>query len=48
MYLSWLWLVTFFSISLIFVMNKHNQKPIEMFNKQDVIVYLSYIEILKN
>ena len=28
-------------------MNKHNQKPIEMFNKQDVTVYLTYIKIFK-
>ena len=29
-------------------MNKHNQKPIEMFNKQDLTVYLTYIKILKD
>ena len=29
-------------------MNKHNQKPTDMFNKQDVIVYLTYIRILKD
>ena len=28
-------------------MNKHNQKPKEMFNKQDVTVYLTYIKIFK-
>ena len=27
-------------------MNKHNQKPTDMFNKQDVTVYLTYIKIL--
>ena len=27
-------------------MNKHNQKPIEMFNKQDVTVYLTYIRTI--
>ena len=27
-------------------MNKHNQKPTGMFNKRDVTVYLTYIEIL--
>ena len=26
-------------------MNKHNQKPTIMFNKQDVTAYLSYIKI---
>ena len=31
-----------------FIMNKHNQKPIDLFNKQDVTVYLTYIEILKD
>ena len=31
-----------------FIMNKHNQKPTEMFNKQDVTVYLTYIKILKD
>ena len=25
-----------------FVMNKHNQKPTDMFNKQDVTVYFIY------
>ena len=29
-------------------MNKHNQEPIDMFNKQDVAVYLTYIKILKD
>ena len=29
-------------------MNKHNQKPIDMFNKQDVTVYLTYIKIFKD
>ena len=29
-------------------MNKHNQKPTEMFNKQDLTVYLTYIKILKD
>ena len=28
-------------------MNKHNQNPLGMFNKQDVTVYLRYIKILK-
>ena len=27
-------------------MNKHNQEPKDMFNKQDVTVYLTYIKIL--
>ena len=27
-------------------MNKHNQKPRDMFNKQDVTAYLTYIIIL--
>ena len=27
-------------------MNKHKQKPTDMFNKQDVTVYLTYIKIL--
>ena len=31
-----------------FLMNKHNQKPTHMFNKQDVSVYLTYIKILKD
>ena len=29
-------------------MNKHNQNPTDMFNKQDVTVYLTYIKILKD
>ena len=29
-------------------MNKHNQKPTDMFNKQDVTVYLTYIKTLKD
>ena len=29
-------------------MNKHNQKPTDMFNKQDVTVFLTYIKILKD
>ena len=28
-------------------MNKHNQKPTDMFNKLDVTIYLTYIKILK-
>ena len=28
-------------------MNKHNQKPTDMFNKQDVTVYLTYIKYEK-
>ena len=28
-------------------MNKNNQKPVDMFNKQDVTVYLTRIKILK-
>ena len=28
-------------------MNKHTQKPTDMFNKQDIFVYLTYIKILK-
>ena len=28
-------------------MNKHNQKPTDMVNKQDVTAYLTYIKILK-
>ena len=28
-------------------MTKHNKKPTDMFNKQDVTVYLTYIKILK-
>ena len=31
-----------------FITNKHNQKPTEMFNAQDVTVYLAYIKILKD
>ena len=31
-----------------FIMNKHNQKPTDMFNKKDVTVYLTYIKILKD
>ena len=30
-----------------FIMNKHNQKPVDIINKQDVAVYLTYIKILK-
>ena len=29
-----------------FIMNKHNQKPTDMFDKQDV--YLTFIKILKD
>ena len=29
------------------IMNKHNQEPTDMLNKQDVIVYLTYIKILE-
>ena len=29
-------------------MNKNNQKPTEMFNKQDVTAYLTYIVTLKD
>ena len=29
-------------------MNKHNQKPTDMFYKQDITVYLTCIKILKN
>ena len=29
-------------------MNKHNQKPTGMFNKQDVTVHLTFIKILKD
>ena len=28
-------------------MNKHNQNPVDIINKQDVAVYLTYIKILK-
>ena len=28
-------------------MNKHNQKPTDMLNKQDITAYLTYIKILK-
>ena len=29
-------------------MNKHDQKPTDMFNEQDVTVYLTYSKILKD
>ena len=29
-----------------FIMNKYKQKPTDMFNKQDITVYLTYIKIL--
>ena len=29
-------------------MNKHNQKPTDVFNKQDVTLYLTYIKILED
>ena len=32
----------------IYIFQKHNQKPTDMFNKQDVTVYLTYIKILKD
>ena len=32
----------------IFLKNKHSQKPTDMFNKQDVTAYLTYIKILKD
>ena len=31
-----------------FIMNKYNQKPTDIFNKQDLTVYLKYIKILKD
>ena len=33
---------------LLKIMNKHNQKPTEMFDKNDVTVYLTYIKTLKD
>ena len=30
-----------------FTMNKHNQKSSDMFKKQDVTIYLTYIKTLK-
>ena len=30
-----------------FIMNKHNQKPTDMFHKRDFTVNLAYIKILK-
>ena len=32
-------------IIIIVIMNRHNQKPIDMFNKEDVTVYLTYSKI---
>ena len=32
----------------IFLKNKHSQKPTDIFNKQDVTAYLTYIKILKD
>ena len=29
------------------IMNKHNQEPTDVLNKQDVIVYLTYTKILE-
>ena len=29
------------------IMNKHNQQPTDVLNKQDVIVYLTYTKILE-
>ena len=37
-----------FDSDTIFLMDKNNQKPTDMFNKQDVTVYLTYIKILKD
>ena len=31
-----------------FIMNKNNQKPINLFSKQDVTVYLTYIKKLED
>ena len=31
-----------------FIMNKHNQKPTDTFNKQYVTLYLTHIKILKD
>ena len=39
---------SFPSENILVVMNKHNEKPTDMFNKQDVTVYLTYIKILKD
>ena len=39
---------SFPSENILVVMNKHKEKPKDMFNKQDVTVYLTYIKILKN
>ena len=29
-------------------MNKHNQRPTDVFNEEDVTVYLTYIKILED
>ena len=31
-----------------FIIYKHNRKPTDIFNKQDMTVYLTYIKILKD
>ena len=58
MYLIELLIYTFFLMSCCylkisflkysFITNKNNQKPTDLFNKQDVTVYLTYIKILKD
>ena len=40
--------VNAFTIPWKIYVNKHNQKPTDMFHKQDVTVYLTYIKILKD
>ena len=41
----WKSMISFWEYSSI--MNKHNQEPTDVLNKQDVIVYLTYIKILE-
>ena len=35
-------------VTISIIMSKHNQKPTDMFKKQDVTAYLTYIKILKD
>ena len=35
-------------VTISIIMNKYNQKPTDMFKKQDVTAYLTYIKILKD
>ena len=47
MFYSLLFLKTVFFWEYSFIVNKHNQTPTDIFNKQDVTVYLTNIKRFK-